>query len=96
MGRLVKTHSSYIEGLIDWLDSLSKEKGIQTVTPGVIGRTKGRSSELRLKISTRITGGYKLIARKGNTFQEVFILTNLDEVNLQQALIRNRKKGSKR
>jgi len=49
MGRLVITHSTYIEGLIPLLRRLVEEEGITTVTPAVIGRVRGRSSSLQLR-----------------------------------------------
>ena len=56
MGRVVITHSTYIEGLIPLLKQLAQERGIDTVTPAVISRVRGRSTSLRLRISTPITG----------------------------------------
>jgi hypothetical protein len=90
LGRVVITHSTYVEGLIPWLKSLAGEKGIQTITPAVINRVRGRSQSLQLRVSTTIPGGYKLVARKGSSVQEVFIVTNLEESQLQSALERHR------
>ena len=90
LGRVVITHSTYVEGLIPWLKSLAGEKGIQTITPAVINRVRGRSQSLQLRVSTTIRGGYKLVARKGSSVQEVFIVTNLEESQLQSALERHR------
>ena len=64
MGRLVITHSTYVEGLIPLLKRLAEEVGIETVTPAVICRVRGRCVGLRLRISTPITGGFKLLARR--------------------------------
>jgi hypothetical protein len=41
---------------------------------------------LELKVSVPIRGGYKIIARAGKTFQEVFILTGLDKEELENAI----------
>jgi hypothetical protein len=41
---------------------------------------------LELKVSVPIRGGYKIIARAGKTFQEVFILTGLDKEELEKAI----------
>jgi hypothetical protein len=41
MGRLVITHSTYIEGLIPVLRKLALEPGIDTITPAVISRVQG-------------------------------------------------------
>lgn len=85
-GRLVLNHSTHVEGLIPVLRELVKQSGIQTITPGVIGRVKSRPSALRLRISTPIRGGFKLQARRGTTVQEVFVVTELDREALESAI----------
>ena len=90
LGRVVITHSTYVEGLIPWLKLLACEEGIQTITPAVINRVKGRSPSLQLRVSTTIRGGYKLVARKGSSVQEVFIVTGMEQSQLQKALERHR------
>ncbi|NQW38221.1 MAG: hypothetical protein HQ469_03335, partial [Cyanobacteria bacterium] len=40
----------------------------------------------RLRVSTAITGGHKLVARRGSSVQEVFVVTNWSKEQLQQAL----------
>jgi len=84
MGRVVITHSTYIEGLIPLLRRLAAEHGIDTVTPAVINRVRGRSTSLRLRISTPISGGFKLVARRGTSAQEVFVVTGREREDLQQ------------
>ncbi len=86
MGRVVITHSTYIEDLIPLLKRLAQEDGIDTVTPAVISRVRGRSTSLRLRISTPITGGYKLVARRGTSAQEVFVVTDRQREELQTLL----------
>ena len=90
MGRVVITHSTYVEGLIPWLKSLAKETSIQTITPAVISRVRGRSPMLELRVSIPIRGGYKLVARKGSSAQEVFVITELEKGQLQTVLERHR------
>ncbi len=85
-GRLVLNHSTHIPGLIAVLERLTGYDGIQTVTPGALGRSKGHSPQLKLKVSVPIRGGYKLIARQGKTVQEVFIVTSLSENDLMAAI----------
>ncbi|GAA6623132.1 DUF2103 domain-containing protein [Scytonema sp. NUACC26] len=85
-GRLVWNHSTHISGLIPILERLIQQNGIQTVTPGVIGRVKGHCPHLQLRVSVPIRGGFKAIARHGKTVQEVFILTNLDKEQLEEAI----------
>ena len=86
MGRVVITHSTYLEGLIPLLRRLAEQPGIDTVTPAVISRVKGRAARLRLRVSTPITGGHKLVARRGSSAQEVFVVTPLSRDQLQQTV----------
>jgi hypothetical protein len=86
MGRLVITHSTYLEGLIPLLKQLVQDPAIDTITPAVIARVKGRSPELRLRVSTPITGGWKLVARRGSSAQEVFVVTGLNAEALEDRI----------
>ncbi len=86
MGRLVITHSTYLEGLIPLLQRLAAQPGVDTVTPAVISRVRGRSEGLRLRVSTPITGGYKVMARRGGSVQEVFVITRWSREELQAHL----------
>ncbi len=85
-GRLVWNHSTHLPGLIPILEHLLNQPGIGTVTPGVIANVRAHSPELRVKVSVPIRGGFKLIARKGKTVQEVFVLTELDKAGLEAAV----------
>ncbi|HEY9799593.1 DUF2103 domain-containing protein [Anabaena azotica] len=85
-GRLVWNHSTHLPGLIPILERLCQQDGIQTITPGVIGRVKGHCPKMQLRISVPIRGGYKIIARQGKTVQEVFILTPLAQDTLEQMI----------
>lgn len=85
-GRLVWNHSTHIQGLIPVLERLVSYTGIQTITPAVLGRAKSHSPKLQLKVSVPIRGGFKIIARVGKTFQEVFILTSLTKEELESAI----------
>lgn len=85
-GRLVWNHSTHISGLIPILERLCQQEGIQTVTPAVIGRVKGHCPKMQLRVSVPILGGYKVIARQGKTVQEVFILTTLEQDQLELAI----------
>ena len=91
-GRLVWNHSTHIPGLIPVLEKLITFTGIGTVTPGVIGRAKGHCPKLKLRVSVPIRGGYKVIARQGKTVQEVFIITNLSQLELERAIAGSLKK----
>ena len=52
MARIVVSHSTYIDGLIDKLKILSKEKQVKTITPGRIAQTKGKTEKLNFKVTT--------------------------------------------
>ena len=86
MGRLVINHSTNLEGLIPILQKLALNTNIKSITPGVISRVRGRSSTLVIRLSVKTISGYKAIARKGKTAQEVFISTNLNKDDLKKIL----------
>ena len=86
MGRLVQTHSTYIEGLILILKKLKVDQNIKTIIPGVISRVKGNSHCLKIKVTRKIRGGYKLIVRKGRSGQELYITTNYKQDELEQLI----------
>ena len=79
MGRLVQNHSTHIEGLIKWLKEIAKRSAIKTVTPASLSKTNGRGEKLVLKVTVKTSEGYKLLARKGQLVQEVFLVTSLDK-----------------
>ena len=86
MGRLVLNHSTNIEGLIPLLQKLALNINIKTVTPAVISRVRGRSSKLTIRLSVKTINGFKAIARKGRTAQEVFISTDLSKDELKKII----------
>jgi hypothetical protein len=85
-GRIVWNHSTHLPGLIEILERLTHCDGIQTITPAVLGSTKSNMQRMSIKVSVPIRGGFKLIARKGKTFQEVFLLTTLSQEELESAI----------
>ena len=86
MGRVVLNHSTNLEGLIPILRNLATDKNIQTVTPACISKVKGRSTKFTIRISVSTISGFKAIARKGQTAQEVFITTKLSKDELKKLL----------
>jgi pimeloyl-ACP methyl ester carboxylesterase len=62
MGRVVITHSTYVEGLIPLLRKLALHPQVYTITPAVISRVRGRSTGLRLRVSAPLIGGWKATA----------------------------------
>ncbi|GAB4151600.1 MAG: DUF2103 domain-containing protein [Cyanobacteria bacterium J069] len=85
-GRLVWNHSTHLPGLIPILERLTQVDGVQTITPAVIGKARANRPDFCLKVSVPVRGGHKLIARKGKTFQEVFVLTRLSQAELEAAI----------
>ena len=85
-GRVVLTHSTHIPGLVALLKKLAEHPQVSTLTPAVIGRARSNAPQFRLRVSVPISGGFKLIARKGKSVQEVFAITTLEQTELQQAI----------
>ena len=86
MGRVVLNHSTHIDGLIPVLKKLALNIRIKTVTPAIISRSRGSTSNLIIRVSVKTINGYKAIARKGKTAQEVFISTDLSKDELKKLL----------
>ena len=86
LGRLVLNHSTNIEGLIPILQKLAQDINIKTITPAAISTARGRSSKLIIRLSVKTINGYKAIARKGKTAQEVFISTDLSKDELKEII----------
>ena len=86
MGKLILNHSTNIDGLIPILQKLARNINIKTVTPAVISSVWGRSAKLIIRLSVKTINGYKAIARKGKTAQEVFISTDLSKEELKQLI----------
>ena len=86
MGRLVLNHSTNLEGLIPILKKIALHINIKTITPAAISRVRGKSSRLIIRLSVKTINGYKAIARKGKTAQEVFISTDLSKDELKQII----------
>lgn len=85
-GRVVWNHSTHIPGLIPVLEKLADYTGVTTITPGAIAKVRSHAPHLRIKISVPTRGGFKLIARKGKSVQEVFVITDLSQPQLEHAL----------
>ncbi|WP_041710705.1 DUF2103 domain-containing protein [Prochlorococcus marinus] len=86
MGRVVLNHSTHIEGLIPILKKLALNERIKIITPAIISRAKGKSAKLVFRVSIKTINGYKAIARKGKSAQEVFISTDLSKDELKKLL----------
>ena len=86
MGRLVKNHSTNIEGLIKWLKKIAESNEIKTVTPACLSKANGRGEQLLLKVTIKTNEGFKLLARKGKLVQEVFLVTSLDKTKINELI----------
>ena len=86
MGRLVQNHSTNINGLIKWLNKMSQSPEIKTITPACLSHSNGREEQLTIKVSRKTNEGYKLIARKGKSVQEVYLVTKLEEKNIYELI----------
>ena len=86
MGRVVLNHSTHVDGLIPVLKKLALDKRVKTVTPAIISRARGKSTNFVIRVSVKTINGYKAIARKGKTAQEVFISTDLSKDELKKLL----------
>ena len=86
MARLVHNHSSVAPGLKEVLDRLADRLPDEdTITPGRLAQTKGRRE--RFTISFGAAGpvhGFKLIARKGKSTQEVFINSKMPRDEMEK------------
>ena len=86
MGRLVKNHSTNIDGLIKWLEKMSESNEIKTITPACLSKAKGRGEKLTLKVSRKTSEGFRLLARKGKIVQEVYLVTKLNKENVNDLI----------
>ena len=86
MGRLVQNHSTNIEGLIKWLKRLAECQDVKTITPASLSKTNGRGEKLAIKVTVKTNEGFKLLARKGQLVQEVFIVTRLDRTQVKEVI----------
>ena len=86
MGRLVRNHSTNIDGLIKWLSKLATNESIKTITPASLAKTNGKGEKLILKVTVKTKEGFKLLARKGKLVQEVFVVTCLNEKEIRETI----------
>ena len=68
------------------MQKLAQNINIKTITHAAISKSRGRSSKLTIRLSVKTINGYKAIARKGKTAQEVFISTNLSKNELNKII----------
>ena len=86
--RLVETHGTFCDGLIPLLRSLQGQSGeyISTIVPGRLMKTRGKSRDFSLLVKQPRAGGFRAVARKGSTAQEVYFRTKLSKDELQNEI----------
>lgn len=86
MARLVNNHSSIAPGLKEVLERLADRLPDEdTITPGRLAQTKGRRENFTLSFGAAgHVHGFKLIARKGKSAQEVFINSKMPRDKLEK------------
>lgn len=86
MARLVHNHSSVAPGLKEVLERLADRLPDEdTISPGRLAQTKGRREKFTLSFGAAgDVHGFKLIARKGKTTQEVFVSSKTPRIEMEK------------
>jgi hypothetical protein len=72
---VLKIEHGILPGLKEILLELSDVEEVSSIVPGRIYTTRGRpGGALRVRVSTPTATGVKLIARRGSSVQEVFVV----------------------
>ncbi len=72
---ILKVEHGILPGLREVLEDLAHDETVHSIVPGRIYVTRGRpGGSLRVKVSTLTATGVKLIARRGSSVQEVFVV----------------------
>ena len=83
--RLVRNHSSFAPGLEPVLKALAARlPDTDTITPGRLAKTGGSAERFG---AAGAVYGFKLIARKGKSSQEVFINTKLSRTEMEALVL---------
>ena len=85
--RLVLTHSTHVEGLIEALRRVP-HSDCSTLVPGRISFVKGsgKGGGLTLRVTVPVPGGHRVLAQRGTSLQEVFATTHLSKEALHTVL----------
>ncbi len=70
----IKLQHHLLEGLEDYLKSLSQLSSVKAIIPGVIARQQGGRGSKGLFLRYRTQTGYKLLYKNGTSVQEVFVV----------------------
>jgi hypothetical protein len=86
-GRL-KVEHSILDGLRSVLERLLQENPatIRSIIPGVIRPVRDAKGEVKIRVTTPTTNGWKAIALSAGARQELFISTSLSKDQLQKAI----------
>jgi hypothetical protein len=85
--RIVLTHSTYCDDLIPTLRLMQTQStDIRTIIPGRIRKCRGNVAQLNFHVTGQSQGGFRAVARKGSTAQEVFFRTALSKDELQMQI----------
>jgi hypothetical protein len=72
---VLKIEHGILPGLREVLEGLAEDEHVHSIVPGRIYVTRGRpGGSLRVRASTPTATGIKLIARRGSSVQEVFVV----------------------
>lgn len=72
---ILKKEHGILPGLESLLQQLSEDSDVRSIVPGRIYASRGRSGgKLHVRASTPTATGLKLIARRGSSVQEVFVV----------------------
>lgn len=83
---ILKVEHGILPGLRDVLQELAENEAVHSIVPGRIYVTRGRpGGALRVKASTPTATGIKLIARRGSSVQEVFVVCD-DPASVRKAV----------
>lgn len=84
--KVVKTHSTYCDGLMPFCDALAAMADIARIVPGRLSSARGSVEHFELVVKTATDKGWKCTARRGTQVQEVFIITDMTQEELQRAI----------
>jgi len=89
-GGKLKIEHSIISGLRRAFEALLENhpEQIRMIVPGVIKPVRDAKGKLRLKVSVATTNGWKALAFSAGARQEIFISTDMEKQDLEQALQR--------
>ena len=87
LARVVLTHSTHVDGLIAALKTVPYTV-CETLVPGRIKTVtgSGRGGCLTLRVTVPTSGGFRVLAQRGTSLQEVFATTRLSKEELHAAL----------